>query len=475
MLIVALGIRLCAFATHTYIAFPDETFQYLEPAQRLAFGSGVVTWEYIDGIRSWLLPGGIAAILRAVALLDPDPRTGIAVLRILCILASLAIPYAGYRIAERSAGRGAALAVGVLCALSPQAIYYAPVIMTDGLATDAAMLAIAFAHRPARAGLLFGLACALRYQYAPILAVVALWQYAPTPRALGTVVLAGLAVVVPTLGLLDLLTWGAPFQSVWLNYLRNGPQGFSQAMGAEHWSYYLQYFLVAWGAATPVAVGLAILGARLVPAVALTVALTIGLHMLPAHKELRFILLANVALPVPIGVGIAILVERYAPSRAAWPIPTVLALVLALTLGWGTLSRATAADDWHRDASMLAATATARSFEGACGLAIRSIWVYRTGGYTYWRRDLPIYFETWDRAQTIPGSPIVLPLESMLLGRSVPQYPGPALAEHTDAFNVLMGSPADGLPGFVRHRCHGTGHLDDPTVCVFVRPGGCAG
>ena len=36
-----------------------------EPAHRLAFGTGVITWEYIDGIRSWLLPSVIAAIMRA--------------------------------------------------------------------------------------------------------------------------------------------------------------------------------------------------------------------------------------------------------------------------------------------------------------------------------------------------------------------------------------------------------------------------
>src|SRR5690349_15301514 len=41
----ALVLRLWIALTHTYVIFPDETFQYLEPAHRLAFGAGVVTWE----------------------------------------------------------------------------------------------------------------------------------------------------------------------------------------------------------------------------------------------------------------------------------------------------------------------------------------------------------------------------------------------------------------------------------------------
>ncbi len=30
--------------------------QYLEPAHRLAFGNGVIYWEYFYSARSWLVP-----------------------------------------------------------------------------------------------------------------------------------------------------------------------------------------------------------------------------------------------------------------------------------------------------------------------------------------------------------------------------------------------------------------------------------
>ena len=42
---------------------PDEFFQYLEPAHRLSFGTGIITWEWRVGIRSWLVPGFFALLM----------------------------------------------------------------------------------------------------------------------------------------------------------------------------------------------------------------------------------------------------------------------------------------------------------------------------------------------------------------------------------------------------------------------------
>lgn len=469
-------MRLWALATHTYIAHPDETFQYLEPAHRLAFGSGVIFWEFLDGIRSWLLPGAIAGVMRAVAAVDPYPDAYISVLRLLCVGASLSVPYAGFRIAGRFGGPGAAIAAGLLCALSPQAVYFAPVVMSEPLATDAALLAIALGdgvRRPWLAGAFFGLASALRYQYAPVLGVVVLWQYARDSRSFWRVVAGGVAVVALAVGVLDALTWGTPFQSVWLNYQRNGPQGVSQAIGEQTWAYYLEYFLAAWGAATPVLLALLVYGATRAPVLALLVACTIGLHMLPPHKELRFILLATVAIPMLLGIGLEGLLTRLPSRWSGQPVRVALTSVLGLLIAWGTTARATGAADWHRDRSMLRATAAARAIDGVCGLAIRTSPVYRTGGYTYWHRDVPLYFGAWDGARRIPGSGIALQLDSVLNGRSVAQYPDAALAAHAEKFNAIVGSPTDGLPGFTEYGCYGAGRPDDPSVCVFARLGGC--
>ena len=480
VLLVALAARLWILATQTYIAHPDETFQYLEPAHRLAFGSGVITWEYLDGIRSWLLPGAIAGAMRAVAVFDPNPDAYILVLRALCVCASLSVPYAGFRLGERCGGVGAGVAAGLLCALSPQGLYFAPVVMSEPLAADAALLAIVVGEGGVRtprrlllAGALFGLACALRYQYAPILAIVVLWQYIRNVRAFGWVVLGGAAVVAPALGLLDAATWGAPFQSVWLNFLRNGPQGVSQAMGVQGWPFYLQYFAASWGAVAPVLLVCLYYGARRSPVIAILVVGTIGLHSFVPHKELRFIYLAMVAIPMLIGFGLGAILERFPPRWSGWASRVGLSLLLALAIGWSTEARTSGPSQWHRDRSLLKATEAARNIPDTCGLAIRSVRVNRTGGYTYWHRNVPIFFETWDLAQQIPESDLRLRIDNTLLGQPVPQYPAAELAAHWGKFNVLIGMPDDGLPGFTQQACFGVDRPDDRRICVFTRAGGC--
>ena len=479
VLLVALAVRAWVLATHTYVVWPDETFQYLEPAHRLAFGSGVITWEFLDGIRSWFLPGLLAGVMWLVARVDPDPQAYVPVLRGLCVLASLSVPYVGFRLGWRRGGPATAVLTGLLCALSIDTVYFAPVIMSEPLATDAALLAFWLGDAPPggapsrrrllAAGLLFGLACSLRYQYAPVLAVVALLQHARAPRRLVVVAAGGLAVVLPVLGGLDWLTWGVPFQSVWLNYLRNATQGVSAAIGTEPWFHYALYYFLSWGALAPVLLVAVAVGAVRAPVLGVLVFATIALHAPIPHKELRFVFLATAGLPMLMGLGLGFALERLPRHRAA----SVVALGVSVVIAAATLGDATAPDAWHRRRSTLQAMAAARALPEACGLAVRGIVVYGTGGYTYWHRDAPIYFEAWEDSQVLPGAAFRLRLDSVLDGRPVLQYPGAALLANAGRFNVMIGKRNDAPPGWSERSCHGVGTADDPVYCVFARSGGC--
>jgi hypothetical protein len=165
--------------------------------------------------------------------------------------------------------------------------------------------------------------------------------------------------------------------------------------------------------------------------------------------------------------------RRLSSPLSGLPVRVGVTGIVASLIAWSTVARVTRLDDWHRDRSMLEAMAAARAVPGVCGLAVRTVWVYRSAGYSYWHRDVPIYFETWAQAQKLPGSEFPLRLESVLNGKPVPQYPDASLAAHTDKFNVIVGAHTDQLPGFKEQSCFGAGTIDDRRFCVFARPGDC--
>src|ERR1700694_3675293 len=62
LLAVALLVGLAAIVAFPSLHHPDENFQLFEQAHRIAFGYGVVPWEFRDGIRSPVLPYVLATL-----------------------------------------------------------------------------------------------------------------------------------------------------------------------------------------------------------------------------------------------------------------------------------------------------------------------------------------------------------------------------------------------------------------------------
>src|SRR5207248_8614166 len=55
------------------VVYPDEIFQYTEQAHRIVYGSGVVPWEIVVGVRSWLLPLFIAGLMKLLSFIGGEP------------------------------------------------------------------------------------------------------------------------------------------------------------------------------------------------------------------------------------------------------------------------------------------------------------------------------------------------------------------------------------------------------------------
>jgi len=480
VLLIACAIRVWAVWTQTYIVYVDETFQYLEQGHRLAFGSGVVPWEFQDGDRSWLLPGAIAALMRLSSLISDDPLVYLRLIRLLCVALSLVVVWAGFRMGQRRDGLIGAVITGGLCAIWFDLIYFAPAVLTEVLAAHFTILAICLGletgpHSPRRLlliGALFGLACCLRYQYAPALLAAVLWRYRFSWPDWRWLLLGGLAIVLPLAGGLDALTWGSPFQSIWLNFLRNSIQGVSSGMGAEPGGFYLSYLDIALRP-LPLLAALAIVGAVRAPALALAAAVTLLEHSLVPHKEVRFIYLTIAAAPILIGLGFSEVLAWFRTRldrrfAAAW------FLLASAGLSWWT-GTVTFGPRWQFERANTLAFLAASREPALCGLAVRDVWFWESGGYTYLHRDVPIWFADTDPGQPLSGPDRTLRLIVVLGGRLVREIPGDRLGAATARFSHMIANRGDAEPGFTPVTCfNDAARPGEPDLCLFRRMGGCS-
>jgi hypothetical protein len=366
---------------------PDEVYQILEPANRLAFGKGTLAWEWQLGLRNWALPGffaGLLEVCRALGIDDPQARR--AVLELPQYALHLASLGAVYRLVRRrqpgacngdvsrdstpasgqggvapSAARLAPFADRALLGVLPIALYapvlhYAGRTLGESISTGLLLWGLERIDAPERrtwshafAGLLLGLAVVVRYGSLAIVAAALVWLLASRRLRGAIAVLCGGALVAVLLGVLDAHSWGTPFHSL-VRYFEFNVQSGDAArhFGAEPWWFYLPWLLACtlpW--VWPV---LAVAGYRrrrrrrrqacdepsrlfLWCSGAYLIAISTA-----AHKELRFLYPAVVLLAAGTAPAFARQLGRLSPLRRGLLLVTCLALGLGL-LGFDTQFR----------------------------------------------------------------------------------------------------------------------------------------
>ena len=312
ILVLALAVRTYVIWTQLFVVHSDETFQYLEQAHRLAFGDGVVPWEFIDGARSWLVPGIISALMRVMTWFNNDPLAYLHSIRLCAAVFALTPVYVGFRLGQRTNGTIGAVLTGTLCAVWFELIYFAPLILTEVFSTHAALWALYLnitSERPKRLAWAQALcspwrsACGCRTR--PLC----------LPRCSGSIMRTGGDGAGSSCrraacrfgrrrraGHWSL--WGLPFQSIWLNIYRNIWQGVGAGNGLEPMTFYPHWIWWMWGYALVLAL-FAAAGAIRVPALAIAMAVTVAVHGFIGHKEYRFIYLALAIMPILSGIGMA--------------------------------------------------------------------------------------------------------------------------------------------------------------------------
>lgn len=451
LLVFSFALRIGLAVASPNIFFPDEIFQTLEPAHRLMYGYGVITWEWRMGIRSWVFPTSLAGVMRASAPLggsSPGQSAAAYLLGVQIVLSllSLVAVWFAFAWARRASGRPAAVIAAVACSFYFGLVYFAPKalnevvaahVMLPGLYLGVYGESLSERKRLFLAGLLCGLAACLRIQLLPAILFALIWFCYPRWRQRVPAVAAGVAVPVLLFGAVDWITWSYPWQSFIRYFQANAISGpGTTLMLRQPWYWYVLVLVVLIGPA----ILLLFHGARRSPFLAIFCAIVIVSHSFIPHKEIRFIYPILTPALTLAAMGIVDLFHELAPGMKFLANPK---WVLSIGIGFFLVSSGlltAQCRDWCKTGWGLGAFDRLRNESSLCGVGMyKAIW-WESGGYTHLHRDVPI-----------------------IQVNSVAQ-----LAQDVPVFNALIAPHGTaGIPsGFNERQCW-------KGVCLFERPGVC--
>lgn len=395
-LALGLAVRLAFVWFDDGIWWPDEVFQSLEPAHRAVFGSGWQAWEFLEGARHWTLPGLVAGVMQIGAWLHVSPVTAV---ESVCCLANVAIGAAVFLLAraQGASSRSSTITALVFTAMG-LSIFISPRATGEHLSALPVTLAFAMLVRTRRlpdtivAGALLSLAVGLRLQNGLFclgaLALVPEEGSHSRARLTLALTLLGGALIY---GLVDWLTWGAPFHSAQAYLGFNLVEGRASAYGTSPWWKYFAALITAEGVTLIPVLLLCALGAKQRWSLTAITLFVLLVHTAIPHKELRFLFPL-----IPLWCAQAAVGLDRAP-RWAGPGLVGAALISLLTLPWLTFGRlgisdpprATSALDFGGPENRLLVLAGQR--EHVCGLRIDSLEHWRTRGFSAFHRNVPLY------------------------------------------------------------------------------------
>jgi hypothetical protein len=442
----AFALRIGLAVGSPNIFFPDEIFQTLEPAHRLVYGYGVISWEWRLGIRSWVFPTFLAGVMRATAWMGSASEGYLLGTAIVLSLISLVTVWFGYAWAKRASGTPAAIIAALACSFFFGLVYFAPKALNEVVAAHVLLPGLYLGvygeklgerRRLFLAGLLCALAACLRIQLLPAMAYAMVYFCYPRWRARIPAVAAGASVPVILFGAVDWITWSYPWQSFIRYYKENVVSGPGKELTlVQPWYWYVLVLVVLLGPA----VLLLFHGARRSPFLAIFCAIVVFSHSLIPHKEIRFIYPILAPAITLAAMGIVDLLREIRHGLKFLDNPKWVVAIGVAFLALSSAMLAAQCADWYRTRWGDGAFDRLSREPGVCGVGIyRAIW-WESGGYAHLHRDVPI-----------------IPLESAA-----------QLAKDAPSINALIAPAASpALPsGFVQSQCW-------QGVCLFERPGAC--
>lgn len=412
--VVSFLVRVTLGLAFPNIFWPDEIFQTLEQGHRMVYGYGVTPWEFSQGIRSWFLPGVMGLVMGATSWLGEGSSGYLLGVLLFLSLLSLIPVVAVFSWTRRHLSLSAAVVASVIVAGWFEAVFFASKALSEVVASHIMFLGLMLCwddkqQRPTwqlwLAGLALGLTFGLRVHFAPGLLLILLWALWKQERQQWSRVLGGFALAVVALGLLDWVTWGLPFQSIWKNFWVNVVEGKSKnyGLGISPWYLYAVMLWRTWSWGLIPLLVLAALGAQRLPLAGLVTLAIFAAHSFIGHKEYRFIYPCLILVVMLASVGLVdslrSVLEKQAPRSRALANTLVALLVLSGSLGLGyrfnthhTMNTfgGPVVSHWTHFQGSLEAFSQLSTETDVCGVAVWGMNKAFSGGYTYLHRRIPI-------------------------------------------------------------------------------------
>ena len=403
---VIIAPRIYLAITDHAILYLDEIYQSLEQAHRVLYGIGWLPWEYKYGMRSWFLPGALTVLIKFFDLVTGShwPATVILTKVSLAIFAVGGIAAAVYY-AHRIGGSWAAVICAAWCAVFPMSLFSSHRVLTSGLSGTLLMVVLALHLSPTRrnqfyAGLVSGIAFLVRYQSGLFLVVIGLVLLARRRHHEFVAYFVGATTVVFAGGMIDWISWGVPFHSIFM-YLHFNLflGGAGKLFGNMETTFYAQKLvsMLGWPGVILLGVGLVLGARRALTATAVVGAYLIALTLL-SHKEARFLLHCIPAAVAVASIGWAHLpaIGNRAPIRMS-----IVIMILGTTTYHVSLMKFSNVQGrfyvqragwslWSGGNDVNEALLAAGQQEDLCGIAIRMRSRYNDGGYFYLHRAVPL-------------------------------------------------------------------------------------
>ncbi|MEL7114442.1 MAG: hypothetical protein AAGP08_02445 [Pseudomonadota bacterium] len=398
VVLAALLARFVVGYTNDRFIHPDEMFQYYEPAHRLLYGYGIVTWEWLYGIRSWLIPLLIAGLMKVPNLVGLD---GVEYYEFTVVLGLSALNttmvIAMYRFAQMVTDELTARVAMVLGAIWPIFLYFGPTPLPNLMAGVGLMwIAVLVLRQPTTLslvmlGVISALTLGVRYQVIPAVGLMHLFAMYTLRTRYFVVLFAGLATLAP-IGYLDVIFWRGFFSSFLDNFYFNFTEKISEKFGQEPVSWYFTTYVADTGALIiPMLIGCFLIMKRAWP-IWLSIAIGVIFMHVPAHKEFRFIVWM-----LPFGlIGLAYLMVYIEPRFAPKP------LVQGFFAFWVSVFTVIflafqyeAFEPLPHRKETISIVREIRSDPDLRGIHIDAAyrWWDRWGGYYYLNRPVPYYYK----------------------------------------------------------------------------------